>query len=108
MTASPATPADARRSLERGQLGLFGVIMPGLAQIAPAFNLFFTTGVMVGLAGASVPLVFLISTVGFVATASSLAQFATVYPSAGSFVTYITRTFGTRVPSPASSRSSGT
>ena len=33
-------------SLERGQLGLFGVIMPGLAQIAPAFNLFFTTGVI--------------------------------------------------------------
>ena len=32
--------------LQRGQLGLFGVIMPGLAQVAPAFNLFFTTGVM--------------------------------------------------------------
>ena len=31
--------------LQRGQLGLFGVIMPGLAQVAPAFNLFFTTGV---------------------------------------------------------------
>ena len=38
--------------LQRGQLGLFGVIMPGLAQVAPAFNLFFTTGVMVALAGA--------------------------------------------------------
>jgi hypothetical protein len=25
--------------------------MPGLAQVAPAFNLFFTTGVMVALAG---------------------------------------------------------
>jgi len=83
-------------SLKRGQLGLFGVIMPGVAQIAPAFNLFFTTGLMVGLAGASVPLVFLISMVGMVATASSLAQFATVYPSAGSFLTYITRAIGTR------------
>jgi amino acid transporter len=38
--------------LQRGQLGLFGVIMPGLAQVAPAFDLFFTTGVMVALAGA--------------------------------------------------------
>ena len=45
--------------LQRGQLGLFGVIMPGLAQVAPAFNLFFTTGVMVALAGASAPLIFL-------------------------------------------------
>ena len=25
-------------TLQRGQLGLFGVIMPGLAQVAPPFN----------------------------------------------------------------------
>jgi hypothetical protein len=35
--------------------------------------------------------------VGMVATASSLAQFASIYPSAGSFITYITRAIGTRV-----------
>jgi amino acid transporter len=92
-----ATTARSPKTLERGQLGLFGVIMPGLAQVAPAFNLFFTTGVMVGLAGASAPLIFLISMVGMAATASSLAQFAGVYPSAGSFITYITRAIGTRV-----------
>src|SRR3984957_9872291 len=83
--------------IESNQLGLFGIIMPGLAQIAPAFNLFFTTGVMVALAGASAPLIFLVSMVGMVATASSLAQFASIYPSAGSFLTYITRSIGTRV-----------
>jgi amino acid transporter len=92
-----AATESSARGLQRGQLGLFGVIMPGLAQIAPAFNLFFTTGVMVGLAGASAPLIFLISMVGMCATASSLAQFAGVYPSAGSFITYITRAIGTRV-----------
>ncbi len=110
MTATPTTPSDSSPpaetsdspasdgdSLERGQLGLFGVIMPGVAQIAPAFNLFFTTGLMVGLAGASAPLIFLVSMVGMVATASSLAQFASIYPSAGSFLTYITRAIGTRV-----------
>ena len=52
---------------------------------------------MVALAGASAPLIFLISMVGMVATASSLAQFAGVYPSAGSFITYITRSIGTKV-----------
>jgi amino acid transporter len=83
--------------LERNQLGTFGIIMPGLAQVAPAFNLFFTTGLMVGLAGASAPLIFLISAVGMGATASSLAQFSGVYPSAGSFITYITRAIGTKV-----------
>ncbi|MDQ2875987.1 MAG: APC family permease [Actinomycetota bacterium] len=92
---SHRSPEDG--TLERGQLGLFGVIMPGLAQVAPAFNLFFTTGVMVSLAGASAPLIFLVSMVGMLATASSLAQFAGVYPSAGSFITYITRAIGTRI-----------
>src|ERR1700729_4199117 len=92
-----ATSQKSPQTLERGQLGLFGVIMPGLAQIAPAFNLFFTTGVMVALAGASAPLIFLISMVGMCATGSTLAQFAGVYPSAGSFITYITRAIGTRV-----------
>ena len=89
--------AKSRPSLQHGQLGLFGVIMPGVAQVAPAFNLFFTTGLMVSLAGASAPLIFLISMVGMVATASSLAQFASIYPSAGSFITYITRAIGTKV-----------
>jgi amino acid transporter len=95
-TANTGT-ASTSQTLERGQLGLLGVIMPGVAQVAPAFNLFFTTGVMVALAGASAPLIFLISMVGMVATASSLAQFAGVYPSAGSFITYITRAIGTKV-----------
>ncbi|HEX5404478.1 MAG TPA: APC family permease [Pseudonocardiaceae bacterium] len=80
-----------------GKLGLLGVMMPGLAQIAPAFNLFFTAGVMASLAGASIPLVFLISMVGMVATGSSLAQFSSIYPSAGSFVTYIAKAIGSRV-----------
>jgi amino acid transporter len=92
-----ATTAEASQGLQRGQIGMLGVIMPGVAQIAPAFNLFFTTGLMVALAGASAPLIFLISMVGMVATASSLAQFAGVYPSAGSFLTYITRSIGTKV-----------
>ena len=94
-----AVTASTERSerLQRNQLSLFGVIMPGLAQVAPAFNLFFTTGVMVGLAGASAPLIFLISMVAMGATASSLAQFSGVYPSAGSFITYITRAIGTKV-----------
>jgi amino acid transporter len=92
-----ATTAEASQTLQRGQIGLLGVIMPGVAQVAPAFNLFFTTGLMVALAGASAPLIFLVSMVGMVATASSLAQFAGVYPSAGSFITYITRAIGTKV-----------
>ena len=82
--------------LDKGQIGLWGVLIPGLAQVAPAFNLFFTTGVMASLAGASVPLVFLISMVAMLATANSLAQFAGVYPSSGSFLTYIAKSIGAK------------
>jgi len=95
--ARTGNSAPAAETLSSKKLGLLGVLMPGLAQIAPAFNLFFTTGVMASLAGASVPLVFLISMVGMVATGLSLAQFASIYPSAGSFITYITRSIGPRV-----------
>ena len=91
------TQSSAPERLKRDQLGLFGIIMPGLAQVAPAFNLFFTTGFMVFYAGASAPLIFLISMIGMGATASSLAQFSGIYPSAGSFITYITRAIGTKV-----------
>lgn len=84
-------------ALDSPKLGLLGVLMPGVAQIAAAFNLFFTTAVMASLAGPSVPLVFLISMIGMLATALSLAQFSSLYPSAGSFVAYIARALGPRV-----------
>jgi amino acid transporter len=97
MAANTQTADEAgRATLPRGEIGLLGVLMPGLAQVAPAFNLFFTAGVMAAFAGASVPLVFLISMVGLIATAASLALFSGVFPSAGSFLTYIARAMGTR------------
>ena len=97
MAANIQTADEAgRATLPRGEIGLLGVLMPGLAQVAPAFNLFFTTGLMAAFAGASVPLVFLISMVGLIATAGSLALFSGVFPSAGSFLTYIARAMGVR------------
>ena len=94
--AGTATAPAPGATLPRGEIGLLGVLMPGLAQVAPAFNLFFTTGLMAAFAGASVPLVFLISMVGLIATAASLALFSGVFPSAGSFLTYIARSMGVR------------
>ncbi len=97
MAANIQTAGEtSRATLPRGEIGLLGVLMPGLAQVAPAFNLFFTTGLMAAFAGASVPLVFLISMVGLIATAGSLALFSGVFPSAGSFLTYIARAIGAR------------
>jgi hypothetical protein len=48
-TGTPESTAgrDAT-TLKHGEIGLAGVMMPGLAQVAPAFNLFFTAGVASG------------------------------------------------------------
>src|ERR1700749_5056964 len=97
MAANIQTADEAgRATLPRGEIGLLGVLMPGLAQVAPPFTLFFPPGLMAAFAGASVPLVFLISMVGLIATAGSLALFSGVFPSAGSFLTYIARAIGVR------------
>jgi amino acid transporter len=64
--------------------------------VAPAFNLFFSTGLVASLAGAAVPLMFLIAMIAVAGTASSLGQFASVYPSSGSFLTYIGKTIGAK------------
>lgn len=90
------TTDNTATTLEKGQIGLAGVLIPGLAMVAPAFNLFFSTGLVASLAGAAVPLMFLIAMVAVAATASSLGQFASVYPSSGSFLTYIAKTVGAK------------
>jgi hypothetical protein len=38
--------ANSRQALRRGQLGLFGVIMPGLAQVPPATLCLIAVGVV--------------------------------------------------------------
>jgi amino acid transporter len=85
------------QQLERNSLGLAEVVMAGLVQIAPAFSVAFTAALIAGLAGASVPLVFLLAMVGVAATGNSLAQFSRIWPSSGSFITFISRAIDPRV-----------
>ncbi|MDX6513735.1 MAG: hypothetical protein QOE36_3239 [Gaiellaceae bacterium] len=83
--------------LARNTLGLPEVVMAGLVQIAPAFSVAFTAALIAGLAGASVPLVFLLAMVGVAATGNSLAQFSRIWPSSGSFITFISRALDPRI-----------
>lgn len=62
--------------------------------MAPAMSLFFTLSFIAGAVGASIPFVFLVAMIGILFTANSLAQFARILPSAGSFITYISTAFG--------------
>jgi hypothetical protein len=59
-------------ALKPNSIGKLEVIMSGLVQIAPASSVVLTTALMAGLAGSSVPLVFLIGMVGVLCTGNAL------------------------------------
>jgi amino acid transporter len=82
------------KRLKRDQVTLLGAVMSGAAIMAPAASILFGVAVVAGIAGSAVPLIFLIAMLGVLATGNSLARFAREWPSAGSFVTFITRIFG--------------
>jgi amino acid transporter len=85
------------KQLKPDQVTLLGAVMSGAAIMAPAASILFGVAVVAGIAGSAVPLIFLIAMLGVLATGNSLARFARVWPSAGSFVTFITRIFGSTV-----------
>jgi amino acid transporter len=83
--------------LREGEVTLLGAVMTGAAIMAPSASILFGVAVVASIAGSAVPLIFLIAAVGVLATGNSLARFARQWPSAGSFVTFITRVFGPTV-----------
>jgi amino acid transporter len=94
-TSVEGAPPDQR--LERNSLNMVEIVMSGLVQIAPASSLILVTALMAGLAGASVPLVLVLAMLGVAATGNALAQFSRIWPSSGSFITFISRAIDPRV-----------
>jgi len=89
--------ATAEPQLKAGALNLSEATVTGLSNMAPAMSLFFSVNVIAGTIGAAVPFVFILAMLGILATANTLSQFTRLYPSAGSFVTFITRAFNPAV-----------
>lgn len=88
-----AQAADAPH-LKTGALGLAEATVTGLSNMAPAMSLFFAVAAIAGSVGSSLPFVFILAMLGILFTANTLAQFSRLYPSAGSFITFITRGCG--------------
>jgi amino acid transporter len=85
---SPAT------GLRRGALGNLDLTAATLANLAPVAGLF-TSITLIGAAmGTRAPWAFVIGAIAIAATANTLAEFSKVIPSAGSFVTFISRSHG--------------
>jgi amino acid transporter len=82
----------ADTELKAGTLGLTGAIMQNVTHIAPAIAAFFFTPTIVGFSGAHSPLAYLIGFVIVLALGSCLVQLARLFPSAGGYFTYVSRT----------------
>jgi len=82
------------RTLERHAIGLPAVTAQSAALIAPAAGSVASLAFIAGYSGAATPLAFLIGLLVCVCIAMVIGEYARRLPSAGSFYTYLTRTFG--------------
>ncbi|MBV9048103.1 MAG: APC family permease [Solirubrobacterales bacterium] len=65
-----------------------------MANIGPAMSFFFGFGTVVAAAGVAAPLTIIAAAIAIALLGNTLTQFSKSSPSAGSFVTFIGRTFG--------------
>ncbi len=84
----------AGQNLESQAIGLPAVVAQSAALIAPAAGSVAGLAFIVGYSGAATPLAFLIGLLVCVCIALVIGEYAKRLPSAGSFYTYLTRTFG--------------
>jgi amino acid transporter len=80
-----------KSELAQGSMGLVGVLMQGIATIAPAFAIVSTFVFTVGLAGLAAPLAYLLAGAILLPLAVSVNQLARAFPSAGGWYTWIAR-----------------
>jgi amino acid transporter len=89
-TNQPGT-AGVRTELREGAVGLPGVLMQGIATIAPAFAILASFVFIVGFAGIVTPWAYLFGGALLALQALSAAQLAKQFPSAGGWYTWIAR-----------------
>ncbi len=93
--ADPAKPGHGIE-LEQRAIGLPAVTAQSAALIGPAAGSVAGLAFIAGYSGAATPLAFLIGLIVCVAVALVIGEYAKRLPSAGSFYTYLTRTFGAK------------
>ena len=80
--------------LRAGQLGTADVTASTVANIGPGIDFYFAFGVIAVTAGVAAPLTILAGALAVVFLAFTVAEFAKVEPSAGSFITYVETSLG--------------
>ena len=84
-------------ALKAGSVGTGGAIVQSAGLIAPAVGLTSANVFIAGLAGEAAPLTMVIGTIVCLCFAKAIGDYARKLPSAGSFYTYLTKTFDARV-----------
>jgi amino acid transporter len=83
--------------LRRNSLGLPSGLAMSLAYISPTIGVIFISALIIGQAGIASPFAFILGTIGIALMALTLAQFTRRIPAAGTFYTFIARSFGSPV-----------
>jgi amino acid transporter len=83
-------------ALAENSIGLLGVLMQGIATIAPAFAIVSTFVPTVGHAGIAAPFAYLVAGVILLPFAVAVNQLAKAFPSAGGWYTWIARSLHPR------------
>lgn len=87
---------EPHEQLRANSVGLLGVLMQGVATMAPAFAILSTFVFTVGLAGLAAPLAYLLGGLVLIPLALSVNELARVFPSAGGWFTWIGRSLHPR------------
>ena len=82
--------------LKSGQLGVADVTASTVANIGPGIDFYFAFGVIAVTAGVAAPLTIVAAGVAVVLLAFTVAEFTKAEPSAGSFITYVETSLGSR------------
>jgi amino acid transporter len=94
--AGQSSEGTVRTELRENAVGLPGMLMQGIATIAPAFAILATFVFIVTYAGVVTPWAYLFGGALLMLQALSAAQLAKVFPSAGGWYTWIARAFHPR------------
>ncbi len=85
----PATVPGEQSSLNKNALGLWGLVIMGIAYMGLALTAYFNFGIMEGITGPVVPLAFAAVTVAMLPTAASYAIMNSRRPSTGATLTWL-------------------
>jgi amino acid transporter len=94
MTETKQPAKTGGTGLRAGALGVPGIVVLSVVLMGPAISLFFNTPVMASTAGAAVPLAFVLSMIGILFTAWTVAQYGRKIATAGSFYGFVVRSGG--------------